>query len=167
MIAQIDPRFVQPEGLHAVGILLIDPAHFAAEADVERKVRRHADQIRAFLLRLPNRLSGFYAVLLGDGVLGQDDAVAGFDAAADGDRPLPDLGRIQAFDGCIVAVGVAVQNHPVQKCSPPYNGNKSSYNFIIHGNVRLSTGEFWQNVSGFMRFEEEKFAKIVDKCVGA
>ena len=115
-LREVNPVFIQPEGLHPGGILLVDAAHFAAEAHVEIEIRRHADQLRAFLLRLPDGFAGFDAVSLGDRVLGQDDAVARLHAAADGHGLIADLRRIQAFDGGIIAVCVAMQDHPVQFC---------------------------------------------------
>ena len=110
--AQVDPCLIQPEGFDAIGVFLIDPAHALAETDIEPVIRRHADQIRALLPRLPDGLPGLYAELLCNLVFGQHDAVAFLHAAAHRHGALTDGRRVQAFDAGIERIGVAMKNHP-------------------------------------------------------
>ena len=111
-VAKINPRLVQPEGFHTVGVLLIEPAHTPAETDVERVIRRHADQVRALLPRLPNGLPGLHAELLCDLVFGQHNAMTFLYAAAHRHGAMADGRRVQAFNAGVERVGVAMKNHP-------------------------------------------------------
>ena len=112
-VAQVDPRLVQPEGFDAIGVFLIDPAHALAETDIEPVIRRYADQIRAFLPRLPDGFPGLYAELLCDLVFGQHDAMAFLHAAAYRHGTVANGRRVEAFDAGIERIGVAMENHPL------------------------------------------------------
>ena len=124
-VGKVNPRLVQPEGFHAVGILLVYPAHALAETDVERVVRRHADQVRALLPRLPDGLSGLHAGLPGQLVFGEHDAVTFLYAAAHRYGAMADGRRVQAFDAGVKRVGVAMKNHP-------FHGRPSRYRLPFH-----------------------------------
>ena len=65
----IQPAFVQSHRLDHVGIVVVDLPCRTGDLDVFLIMRRHDDQPRAFLLSLPDGLSGDNAKALGDVIL--------------------------------------------------------------------------------------------------
>ena len=85
--ADVKPAFVDAKGLDQVGIAAVNGAHLPGEFHVFAVVRRHDCERWALLPRLPDGFAGRDAVLLGQLVFGQHDAVALRRVAADSYRP--------------------------------------------------------------------------------
>lgn len=106
----VAPDFVEAEGLHEVGVVGVDLAGHAREAQVAVKVRRHDVQLRAFLFCLPERLAGLDAVALGDLVFRQYYPMPRLHVPAHRYRQVPYGRVVEALDGGIAGVHVNVQH---------------------------------------------------------
>ena len=84
--SHIDPRLVQAEGLNPIRVIVVDHARELRVPLVRRVVRRHNNEIGAFLPRLPYGLGCLHASSLGLVRLREYDAVSLFRVACDRDR---------------------------------------------------------------------------------
>ena len=80
----VEEAFVTAHGLYPIGIGVVDGPRRRRVAEVFAVMRRDGDEIAALGACLDDGLAGGDAEGLGDIVFGEDDAVAGFLAAADG-----------------------------------------------------------------------------------
>ena len=108
-VRDIEVRLVHAEGFDKVCILEIDGVDLLVKLMVQTVVRRHADEVRALLFRLPDGLGRLYAERLRLLVLGHDDAVAALRVSGDRHGHFPKLRSQGLFDGRKEVVTVAVQ----------------------------------------------------------
>ena len=104
----IQPGFVDTEGLHHVRILLVQTVQTAAEFPVFFMLRREQHQIGAFTSGLPDGFCGDDAAGLCGLIFGQNNSMTKFRIAADGYRHIPELRMIQKLDGCEKTVDVTM-----------------------------------------------------------
>ena len=107
----VQPAFVDAEGLHQIGILIVYCVDDFTIMQVFFAAGGQQYQVGAFAQGLPDGFGGGDAEDFGGLVFGQNDAVAGFGIAADGHGLVPQVGMVQQFHRGIKAVAVAVQ-HP-------------------------------------------------------
>ena len=123
----VQPALIQAEGLHLVGVVLIDLPGIAADPDVLRHIRRQDHQIRTDLFGLPDGHAGFDPAWLCHIVGGEHDPVPLFLAAADSDRLSPQLRVALDLHGCVKSVDIAVQNIPHQFTPPKKESRTLAY----------------------------------------
>ena len=109
----IQPALVDAEGLHQIGVLLIDGVDPPGVLPVQAVVGRQQHQTGTLLFGLPDGLRRLDAQPLGRLVLGQNDAVAGGGVAADSGGDVPQIGMAQQLHRGKKAVQVTVQDHPI------------------------------------------------------
>lgn len=85
---------------------------------VQGKIRGHGDQYGAGLLGLPHSHAGFNAVLLGQLVAGQHNAVALLRVTEDGQRAALGLRTVKALHGGVEGVGVCMEDNTGHGISP-------------------------------------------------
>ena len=105
----VQPRLVDAERLHKVGILPVDLVDLVGNLLVEIVMRHDERELRALLLRLPNGLRGLYAVLLCEFVFREDDAVPALRVAADRHRHEFQLRSRDTLDRSEIRVAVTMQ----------------------------------------------------------
>ena len=91
----VQPALINAEGLHQVGVALIDTVDQLGIVAVLVMVGGEEDQVGTLFPCLPDGFGGLDLEVLGGLVLGQDDAVAGGGVAADRHRFLPQLRMLQ------------------------------------------------------------------------
>ena len=104
----VQPALVDGEGLHQIGIALIDGVDLFGIVPVLPMMGAQQRQVRAFPAGLPDGLGGLHAERLGAFVLGQNDPVAGFRVPAYRDRGRPQLRMLQQLHRGVKAVQIAV-----------------------------------------------------------
>ncbi len=109
----VQPALIDTEGLHQIGVLLIDGVDLFGILPVEVVVGRQEHQIRVLLLGLPDGLRRPDAEAFCRFVLGQNDAVAGGGVAAHRRGHVPQVRMAQQLHGGVKAVQVTVQNDAV------------------------------------------------------
>lgn len=114
----VQPALVDTEGLHQVGVFLIDPVDPVGEVPVLAVVGGEEDQVGALPPGLPDGLGGLDLEGLGGLVLGQDDAVAALRIAAHRHRQMAQLWVVQQLHRGVKAVQIAVKNDPVHGRAP-------------------------------------------------
>ena len=115
----IQPALVNAEGLHQIGVLLIEAVDLPGEVPVPPVVGGEEDQAGTFALGLPDGLGGLDPEGLGRLVFGQDNAMAAVGVAAHRHRPVAQLGPVQQLHRGVKAVQIAVKNDPVHGAVPP------------------------------------------------
>ena len=106
----VQPVFIQAEGLDLVGIVLINfPCHLA-EADIFPHIRGQHDQMGTALSGLPDCHTGLDAIWLGNIVGGQHNAVPLLLAAAYRQRLVPQLRVALHLHRGVKTVLIHVQN---------------------------------------------------------
>ena len=117
-MGDVQPTLVDAEGLHQVGIGVVDGVDPPGVLVVEIVVGRQQHQIRALFLGLPDGLRRLDAELFGRFVFGQDDAVSGGGVPADGHGDRPQLRVAQQLHRGVKTVEITVQNHTVHGAPP-------------------------------------------------
>ena len=117
-VRHVQPALVDAEGLHQIGVLIVDSVDPPGVLPVEPVVGRQEDQLRAFLPGLPDGLRRPDAEALGGVVLRQDDAVTGRGVPADGHGELFQFRVVQQLHGGVEAVQVTVENDTVHGRPP-------------------------------------------------
>ena len=129
----IQPAFVDAEGLHQIGVLPVDGVDPAGVVGVQAVVGRQQYQVGALLLGLPHRLRRLDAHPLGGLVLGQNDAVAGGGVAADGYRYVLQRRLVQQLHRREKAVQVAVEDDAVA-----HGGASLRMEYLFYYNTGIS-----------------------------
>ena len=112
-MGHVQPALVNAEGLHQVGVLVVDLVDLPGVLVVQAVVRRQEHQAGALLFGLPDSLRRLDAIFFRGLVFGQNDAVAGRGVPADRRGDLPQIRVAQQLHRGVKAVQVTVQNHPV------------------------------------------------------
>ena len=115
----VQPALVDAEGLHQVGVLLVDLVDPAGEVPVLAVVGREKNQLGALFSGLPDGLGSLDSEGFGRLVLGQDDAVAALRVSAHRHRQVAQLRVVQQLHRGVEAVQIAVKNDPVHGCLSP------------------------------------------------
>ena len=115
----VQPALVDAEGLHQIGILLIDGVDPPGVLPVQAVVGRQGNEVGRLLPGLPDGLRRFHAQLLGGLVLGQYDAVAGFRVAAHRHGNVPQRRIAQQLYRREKTVQITVQDHSLLHTAPP------------------------------------------------
>ena len=143
----IQPAFVDAEGLHQIGVFPVDPVDTAGIVPVLVVVCGEEDQVGTFLPGLPDGFGGFDAKGLGRFVLGQDNAVAAFRVAADRHRKVAQLRVVQQLHRGVKTVQIAVEDDAVQSvpllslmCLHYNPHTPKSQTDVLSQNPRLSRG---------------------------
>ena len=109
----VQPAFVDAEGLHLLGIALIDGVDHLRPAGIVLVMRRHQHQLGAFCLGFADGLRCLHAEALGQLVFGKNDPVAAFGVAAHRHGDLFELRMLELLAGGVKAVAVAMQDGAV------------------------------------------------------
>ena len=112
-VGDIQPALVDAEGLHQVGVLLIDGIDLLRDLPVQAVMWRQQHQSRALLPGLPDGLRRLDAELLGRLIFRQDDTVAGGGVPADSRGNVPQVRVAPQLHGGVKTVQIAVQDDPV------------------------------------------------------
>ena len=114
----VQPAFVDAEGLHQISVLAVDGVDLLAVLPVQAVVGRQGNEVGRLLSGLPDGLRRFHTQLLGGLVFGQYDAVAGFRVAAHRHGNVPQRRIAQKLHRREKAVQIAMQDHPIRHDSP-------------------------------------------------
>ena len=109
----IQPALVDAEGLHQVGVLLVDGVDLLGDLPVQGVMGRQQHQARALPPGLPDGLRRLDAVFLGGFIFCQDDAVAGGGVSTDRRGHAPQVRAAPQLHGGVKAVQIAVQDDAV------------------------------------------------------
>ena len=110
----VQPAFIDAEGLHQIRIALIDRVDPLGIYGILVTMRRGEHQVGAFAPRLPDGLRGLDAEPLGPLIFCQYDPVPVLGVPTDRHRHVPVRRMQQAFHRCVKCIAVTVQNHTVR-----------------------------------------------------
>ena len=119
----VQPAFVQPVRLDAVGVRPVKLARQLGIAQIAVVVRWHEHDARTALLRQPERIARRHAAALRRVVFGQNDTVPRFRVSGDGHRFSAQIGVVEAGHRCVKIVQITVKynafhfRHKSNKCS--------------------------------------------------
>ena len=139
----VQPRLIQAETLHLVGVVTEYLAHIAAVLLVFAVAGGNHDQVAAMLLCLPDGHCRFHAHPLGGIACGENDTVPRLRVAAHGDALSAQLRVFLHFYACVKAVAIAMQYMPLShivptSCTPIVTPQCFTVKCILHGYKRKS-----------------------------
>ena len=114
----VQPAFVDAEGLHQIGVLPVNGVDLAAVLPIQAVVGRKGDEMGRLLPCLPDGLRRLDAQLLGSLVFRQHDAVPGLRITAHRHRYVPQRRIAQQLHRCEEAIQVTVQDHTLCHRTP-------------------------------------------------
>ena len=123
----VQPALIDAERLDKIGVLAVDGVDLARIAHVEVMVRAHEHEVRAFLLRLIDRLRRGDALPLGKLVFGEDDAVAFLGFAADRHRNVSQGGVQHCLDRRKKSIQIRMQHHSVRHGLTSCGGTQGNF----------------------------------------
>ena len=113
----IQPAFIDAEGLHQIGVVLVHPVDPPGKLPVHPVVGGKEHQVGALPFGLPNGLRRLDPELLGRLIFGQDDAMAALRVAAHRHGKMAQLRMVQQLHRGVKAIQIAVKNDPLH--GPP------------------------------------------------
>ncbi len=106
----IQPALVQTEGLHPVGVVLVNLFGQLRKIGIALMMGRHQLEARALAHGLPDGLGGLHAFGLGKHIFRQYNAVAAFLVPGHGHGHVPVLGGVKGLDRGVKVVHIHMQN---------------------------------------------------------
>ena len=109
---EVEPRLIEAERLHEVGVLVVDAPRHGRVRLVHLVAWRHHHEPRALRARLPQRLARLDARRFRLRALRQHDAVAQLLVPAHHERHAPQLRPLGLLDARVERVHVGMEDHP-------------------------------------------------------
>ena len=109
---EVEPGLVEAEGLHEVGVLVVDLARQTRVTHIEAIAWRHHDGVGTGAAGLPQGGARLDATAFGWVAGREHDAMAALLVAAHDDGKPTQLGALGHLDRCVEAVHVHVQHYP-------------------------------------------------------